>query len=215
MEPSEEPKELKNPQLQFTDWTPYQDEKLVVELKKRYGITYTPPKKLPQLREEITKKSQNFDDTEASCVSIFLSWLEKGMMQDKHEKNEKARNEELLNNTITIGNKEITLYELSKKVNKLAGNPITSVLISIQVLASLKKNAYTGDQKGVMLDTLGQESKNLMKKIKEISQNRGYFVPEDLESVDELAKKALSLILGIEPEELNHLVLNQKSLINR
>jgi hypothetical protein len=212
MEPTADTNEFKKPLFLFEDWKPYQGEKLVVELKRRYGITYTPPKKLPQLREEITKKSKNFDDTEASCVSIFLSWLEKGMMQDKHEKNEKARNEELLNNTITIGNKEVTLYELSKKVNKLAANPITGVLGSILVLASLKKNTYTGDQ-GVMLDTLGQESKNLMKKIKEISQNRGYFVPEDLESLDELAKKALSLILGIEPEEINHLVLNQKSLI--
>jgi len=206
MEPSEEPKELKNPKLQFTDWTPYKDKQLVAKLQEKHNITYQPPRELTRLRKVIREKGEDLDKETTKIVLQLLNWLEKGMMIDKHGKDEEARHKQLLNDRVIIGDKEISLYELSKRVNKLAGNPITSVLLAIQVLASIKKNGYTGDQRRVMLDTLEQESNNLMRKIIEIKQNRGYFVPEDLESVDELAKKALSLILGIEPEELNQLL---------
>lgn len=185
MEPTPDTNESKKiPLFSFTDWKPYQDDNFVAQLQK-LGIKYTPPKEREDLREIIKKRSIFKNDGERLTIGVLLTWLERGMMIDNFEKDEDARHTFLKGNKINMGdNKELSLYDLSKKLNKLTGNAITGVLLILQLIPDFR-----------------QHEMKLRGKIEGIKRERGYYIPGDLTEIDEAAEKAIRQILGIKTKE--------------
>lgn len=187
MEPTPDTNESKKiPLFSFTDWKPYQDDNFVAQLQN-LGIKYTPPKEREDLRKIIKERSISKNSREGFFIEVLLKWLEKGIMIDKFKKDENARHDFLLKYKIKTANnnEEKSLYEISKKLNKLTGNSITSVLSALQLISNFT-----------------QRSLELKNEIERIKHDRGYFIPDDLIQIDQIAEEAICQLLGIKIEDL-------------
>lgn len=181
--------------LEFPDWSPYTSEEFIGQISKityqyneqTHSLTYVLPQERTDLRSKL-KSVTNLSDHNKKLLLMLLNFLEKGQMIDKFGKDEGARHNFLLNNKITIktptGEKEITLYQLSKTVNKLAANPITIILTLAQLFNDFKKDAQ-----------------DLMNKVNKIKENPGYFIPEDLQPIDSLAERLFNYIIDNNPSK--------------
>ncbi len=120
---------ITNTETIFTDWSSYKN------LSLPEKIRYTPPQEQTNLRNKIVQqmRSKNCDRSDLFILEMCLRFLEKGIMEDDFESREAERHAFLLGHTIKIKGdqqeeQEITLYELSKRVNKLSGNAISVVV---------------------------------------------------------------------------------------
>lgn len=164
----------------FTDWTTYMQEKLIGKLKAM-GFTFIPPKPNNYYREQIQLIIDRVSKEDEFILRACLNFLEKGLLIDGFGNNEDARHAALLNNEIEIDGQPTRLYNFSKKVNKLAANPISSVLTAIQILDN---------------QDIKDKARKIAERIKKIKQNPGFFRPEDLTEVDRLAQESIDLILA-------------------
>jgi transcription elongation factor GreA-like protein len=182
-EPAEKTPQEKN-QLKsdsfFTDWAPYMQEELVKKLKEK-GFTFIPPKPNGEYRQKIELIIPRLSKEDKFFLQNCLKFLEKGLLIDNFGNDEQERHKALLDGIIEINGQTISLYEFSKTVNKLAGNPISSVLTAAQILNN---------------QNIRNEAEKIAKKIKELKQNPGFFKPEDLEPVNQLAQQIIDLILA-------------------
>lgn len=108
----------------FFDWYPYQGDK-IKEYLNSLGINYREPKINGDLREKIEdyldrKKGlgEELNEKQIFVVGTCLRFLEMGMMIDGFGKNEEERHKFLLGNQVKINNKEMSLYDLSKRVSR-------------------------------------------------------------------------------------------------
>ena len=164
----------------FFDWGPYQGDKIRQELSS-LGITYKEPEEGRELRKKIEgylNRRDELNRVEILALEACLKFLEMGMMIDNFGNNEDERHKFLLNTRIIIGEEEISLYNLSKKVSKLSGNKISQISQLIDD------------------DTIKRKGEELRKKIIKIKIDIGYFKPEDLKEVDDLALMIIKHILS-------------------
>lgn len=185
MEPSSE-QPVKGKKPPFIDWKQYQGSELKEQLKS-LGIIYTPPQENRELREKIgawwNSKNGIIDQLYELALNSCLRFLESGMMEDSFKNNEDGqdgRHQFLLGNKIKIGDREITLYQLAKEVNKMTGNKI-SLIISVAYLFG---------------EELREKGSRLKTKIEDIKEKRGYFKPADLQEVYQLALEIINHILS-------------------
>lgn len=178
----------KNPQINFPDWTPFQDPEFIKQLTS-LGITYIPPNKNKELREQICKKHQEgrLDQNRLQHLLIILKFFEKGLMIDNFGKDEEGRHKFLFENKIAINGREINLYDISKQVNKLAGNPISSIII----LAGLYADEIEKKEPG-----FANKVNDLIQKINMIKDERGFFIPDDLAKIEDLAKRVFNYLIS-------------------
>lgn len=170
----------------FTDWSPYEGEELKERLSS-FGIIYIEPQLNEDLRKQIreffSQKGSNMDDLTVSALEISLRFLEGGMMIDNFgskEYGEDGRHKFLKDNRVSIGDEEITLYDLSKRVSKLSGNVISRIIMLAQLIDD---------------EEIKKTGKELQVKMKKINKEKGYFEPDDLKEVDELAHQIIKHIL--------------------
>jgi len=164
----------------FTNWGPYTKEEVIKALEEK-KFTFIPPKPNAEYRQKIQPIISDLSEDDKLILKICLTFLEKGLLIDNFGKNEEERHTALLNNKIEINGQPIRLYEFSKTVNKLAGNPINSILTAAQILNN---------------QDIRNEAEKIAKKIKELKQNRSFFKPEDIDDVDKLAQKIIDFILN-------------------
>jgi len=164
----------------FTDWAPYMQEELIKKLKEK-GFTFTPPKPNEEYRKKIQPIIPKLPENEKFFLKLCLRFLEKGILTDNYGNDEEERHKALLGGIIEINGQTISLYKFSKTVNKLAGNPISSVLTAAQILNN---------------QDIRNEAEKIAEKIKELKQNPGFFKPEDLNDVNKLAQKIIDFILN-------------------
>lgn len=159
--------------LSFTNWEPYKN------LSLPSKIRYIPPKEREDLREKL-QKIKGISPEDKHYLKIALGFLEKGIMEDDFGKDDDARDEFCLDRKIKVGDEEITLFELSTRVNKLRGNAIVA-LLSCAFL--------------VFGETpLINEVNKLKTKVEKIMKDRGYFIKDDLKEIDDLALKIIRYI---------------------
>lgn len=162
----------------FKDWSLYATDIVSPQLPR--NIRYTSPKPNEDLRKRIKPFENKLKDEEKNILKISLSFLEGGALEDDFGKDDWKRDELLTSQVIRIGDEEITLYELAKRINKLSTKAILRVIQAGQLIG----------------DNIRTKSIGLSEKIKTIMRNRGYFLVSDLRQVDNLALSIIEYILS-------------------
>lgn len=173
--------EFKGPPVKsiiFKDWSAYAADKIVPKLPKR--IKYTAPKVNEELRKRIIPREGQLNEVDRISLGVCLSYLERGLMEDDFGGDEAKRHEALMNGNVKIGDEEIPLYRLAKIVNKLPKGVITNVIATATFVED---------------DSVKKQADDLKTAVNDIEKKRGYFVPEDLAPVDDLARSIIEHIL--------------------
>lgn len=179
----------------------YQSEQFLSQIKKFYSVVINKqepqekrslqklsidgrnilflPANREDLRSQIKENMTRLSEEKLFYLTIILNFLEKGIMIDHFGNNEEARHDFLLKNKIQINGKEMTLYEISKNINKLSGNAVATIITLAYEFNEFRAKA-----------------EELTKTIGEIKRNRGYFLPEDLEQVNELATNLFNYLIS-------------------
>jgi len=178
-EPVEQFQGIRNSTPLFRDWTPFASELIVKQLPQ--GTRYTPPEPNLELRSRIALTADKLNGSEELFLKSCLSFLESGMIEDDFKSDDKSRDQFALNYKITVDDKELSYYNFVQEVNKLKGIAIQRVILASQM---------TNDE------SLDQQAYNLKTKIEKIKETRGYFVPDDLKAVDNLAIQIIDFILS-------------------
>ena len=176
-----EPVELKGPPAKssiFKDWSLYTTDKITPQLPK--NIKYTPPQSNEELRKRIGEQESKLNEVERISVGVCLSYLERGLMEDDFGGEEGKRHEMLMGSSIKVGDEEMPLYRLAKIVNKLPKGVISNVIATATFVED---------------DSVKKQADDLKTAVNDIEKNRGYFVPEDLAPVDDLARSIIEYIL--------------------
>ncbi len=162
----------------FKDWSLYTADKISPQLPKR--IKYTAPQPNEELRKRIAGRERQFNEFDTMVLKNCLSFLEEGYIEDDFYANHEERHDFLMANTIRVGDEEITLHLLAKRMNKLSTNAIAQVtgLDSLIYDPSLKKRMY-----------------EMNDKITTIEKDRHYFLTSDLPQIDDLANAIINHIL--------------------
>lgn len=185
----------------FPNWELYQSEQFLSQIKKFYPVVINKqepqekrslqklsidgrnilflPANREDLRSQIKENMTRLSEEKLFYLTIILNFLEKGIMIDHFGNNEEARHDFLLKNKIQINGKEMTLYEISKNINKLSGNAVATIITLAYEFNEFRAKA-----------------EELTKTIGEIKRNRGYFLPEDLEQVNELATNLFNYLIS-------------------
>ena len=100
--------------------------------------------------------------------------------EDDFGKDESKRHKMLMGSNIKVGDEEMPLYRLAKIVNKLPKGVITNVIATATFVED---------------DSVKKQADDLKTAVNDIEKNRGYFVPEDLTPVDDLARSIIEYIL--------------------
>jgi len=178
-----EPTELKGAGRQgillFKDWSIYDPD--IIKPQLPANIRYTPPIPNESLRMRIKPFENKLKDDKKTILKISLSFLERGTLEDDYGKDDSERDKFFTSHTIRIGDKDITLYQLSKESNKLSGNAISKVITAGQIIGE---------------ESLKLKSIELSKEVKNIMNGRGFFLVSDLWQVDDLALSIIEYILG-------------------
>lgn len=178
-----EPIELKGAGPQgnslFKDWSLYNPE--IIKPQLPADIRYTPPIPNESLRMKIRPLENQLAEKERTILEISLSFLERGTLEDDFGRNDRERDRFLTSQAVKIGDEEITLYQLAKKINKLSGNAISKIITAGQLIGE---------------HNIEIKSIELSKKVKNIMRERGFFLVSDLGQVDDLALSIIECILS-------------------
>ncbi len=181
-----------NPKFTFEDWSPYQTQEVIDQLTK-LGITYTPPKANEQLRRRVEENVTYLDKDSLTMLLTLLRFIERGQLVDNFKSDEESRHNFLLKNNVIIKlngeEQKISLYKFSKIVNKLAANPLSSIVTIGQIVA-VDNNI---DEK--TREELRQRANEIKEFIESKKQDPGYFIPQDLDPIKEFALALFDFII--------------------
>lgn len=169
--------EFKGPPVKstiFKDWSPYSSRKIMRQLPE--NIKYTAPKVNKELRQRIGEQENQINGDNKMILGICLSYLEQGMLVDNFDEENVKRNEFLLSHRIKVGNEEINLSELDRRMNKLSGSSINQILLA----GDLVYNPDIKNRSRVLYDKIAAKK---------------YFEPKDLLPIDDLARDIIEHIL--------------------